>query len=176
MSRSVLDFESRDRIESPEKIDKYIRVANPAIWALVLAMLILVGGVFIWGFTGRIPLGFTTSGVIIKNEAGEGQIVVLVDASEYSGGELMNREVTFRLPDNEERSGVVVGTSDLPRSQAELREIANSDFLVSNLSPDRYYYIVTIDADTDITPYRGSVASVQITTEEIPPIHFLFKR
>ena len=37
-----------ERISSPEKLTDYLRVTNPGIWAVLGAVIILLGGLFIW--------------------------------------------------------------------------------------------------------------------------------
>ena len=39
---------SMDRIRSPEQLNKYLRVTNPAIWILLAAILLLLAGMMIW--------------------------------------------------------------------------------------------------------------------------------
>ena len=43
-----------ERISSPEKLTDYLRVTNPGIWAVLGAVIILLGGLFIWATIGTL--------------------------------------------------------------------------------------------------------------------------
>ena len=51
---SIFRQKSIDRISSPEEFDEYVRVSNPGIWFLLLAVLAILIAVICWGFLGRI--------------------------------------------------------------------------------------------------------------------------
>ena len=53
------------RITSPEQVDDYIRVTTPGMWLLVIAILVLLAALIIWGFAGR---------VMVKNTDANGQV------------------------------------------------------------------------------------------------------
>ena len=64
MARSVFNFESEDRVESPERLNEYIRVASPGVWVMVSALVLVLVAFLVWGFTGRIPETSTLKGVV----------------------------------------------------------------------------------------------------------------
>ena len=41
---SLFRKKSIDRIQSPEQLNDYLRVANPAVWVLLAAILLLLAG------------------------------------------------------------------------------------------------------------------------------------
>ena len=43
MSDQIFRKKSLDRISSPEQLNDYIRVANPGIWMILAAVIILAG-------------------------------------------------------------------------------------------------------------------------------------
>lgn len=43
-----------DRIASPEQLTDYLRVTNPEIWVVLLAVVLLLGGVFAWSMVGTL--------------------------------------------------------------------------------------------------------------------------
>ena len=49
MSDQIFRKKSLDRISSPEQLNDYIRVANPGIWMILAAVIILLAGVCVWG-------------------------------------------------------------------------------------------------------------------------------
>lgn len=42
------------RISSPEKLTEYLRVTNPGIWIVLSAIILLLGGLFIWAAIGTL--------------------------------------------------------------------------------------------------------------------------
>lgn len=53
MSDEIFRKKSLNKIKSPEDLNDYVRVANPGVWMVLTAVIILLIGVCIWGFFGR---------------------------------------------------------------------------------------------------------------------------
>lgn len=45
---------SLDRVNSPEQLNDYIRVASPGVWLVVLSVLSLLAGIFVWVCFGHV--------------------------------------------------------------------------------------------------------------------------
>lgn len=43
-----------ERISSPEKLTDYLRVTSPGVWVVLSAVIILLGGMFIWASIGTL--------------------------------------------------------------------------------------------------------------------------
>lgn len=54
---------SLDRISSPEQLNDYIRVSTPSVWMLLIAIVILLAGVCVWGVFGRMETTFPVAAV-----------------------------------------------------------------------------------------------------------------
>ena len=54
MSDEIFRKKSLIRVKSPEDLNDYVRVANPGVWMVLAAVVILLVGVCVWGFFGRI--------------------------------------------------------------------------------------------------------------------------
>ena len=54
---------SIERVTSPEQLNDYIRVSNPGVWMVLAAVVILLAGVCVWGFFGRLDTKKQASGV-----------------------------------------------------------------------------------------------------------------
>jgi hypothetical protein len=55
-----------DRMASPEQLTDYIRVGSPSVWAIFLAVIILLFSLFVWAFYGQVEVKTTnTSGETI---------------------------------------------------------------------------------------------------------------
>ncbi|MCR5735368.1 MAG: hypothetical protein K6G22_12255 [Lachnospiraceae bacterium] len=43
-----------ERVDSPDQLDQYIKLANPGVWTILTAIVVLLAGFCIWGIFGRI--------------------------------------------------------------------------------------------------------------------------
>lgn len=55
--------ESMERVNSPEQLNDYIRVANPGVWMVLAAVIVLLAGVCVWGIFGHLDTTLETTGV-----------------------------------------------------------------------------------------------------------------
>ncbi len=64
-NNSVFRQKSLDRISSPEDLDKYIKTTTPSLWLLLLAVIVFLGGIIVWGVVGKLetssPIGCKVS-------------------------------------------------------------------------------------------------------------------
>ena len=54
MSEQIFRKKTLDKVKSPETLDDYIRVANPGVWLLLIAIIALLIGACFWGIYGHI--------------------------------------------------------------------------------------------------------------------------
>jgi HlyD family secretion protein len=55
-----------DRLASPEELDVLMQVTKPRTWLALVALMLLVITVVVWGFLGSIPTRIDAQGVLIK--------------------------------------------------------------------------------------------------------------
>ena len=44
------------KIKSPDNMDEYIRVVNPSVWLIIIAIIVLLIGSFIWAIFGSVEI------------------------------------------------------------------------------------------------------------------------
>ena len=54
MDQSLFRKKSVDRISSPEQLNDYLRVTSPAVWIILVAVVLLLAGLLIWSSTAVI--------------------------------------------------------------------------------------------------------------------------
>lgn len=54
MNTGLFRKTSIDRVNSPEQLNQYIRVARPGVWITLSAVILLLAGVVVWGVLGTI--------------------------------------------------------------------------------------------------------------------------
>lgn len=53
-TQTVFRKKTLDRIASPEQLTDYLRVTNPGIWVILVAVILLLAGVFAWSVVGTL--------------------------------------------------------------------------------------------------------------------------
>lgn len=61
MSKELFKKSNIDRVSSPEQLHDYVKVANPGLWMVISAIVILLAGIVVWGFIGKIDTTVTTA-------------------------------------------------------------------------------------------------------------------
>ncbi len=54
---------SLERISSPEQLNDYIKVSNPSVWIIIIAIFCVLGAALYWGIAGRIPTTVAVNGI-----------------------------------------------------------------------------------------------------------------
>lgn len=63
MENRLFRKSSIERVSSPEQLNDYIKVANPGVWMLLAAVVLLLAGVCVWGIFGRLDTKIPTAGM-----------------------------------------------------------------------------------------------------------------
>jgi hypothetical protein len=71
---SLYRKESMERIQSPEQLNDYLRITNPTIWVVLVAVILLLAGMLIWSSFANID-SFAAGTARVEN----GEMVVLFD-------------------------------------------------------------------------------------------------
>lgn len=59
MKKELFRENAIKKVSSPEQLNEYIRVTNPGIWVTLVAIIILLIGVCVWGALGKIETTVT---------------------------------------------------------------------------------------------------------------------
>ena len=54
MENQLFRAKSLERISSPEQLNDYLRVTNPAVWLVLTAVILMLAGVLIWSSSANI--------------------------------------------------------------------------------------------------------------------------
>lgn len=71
---SLFRKESVESIQSPEQLNDYMRVTNPSVWVVLIAVIVLLAGMLVWGAVARID-SFAPGVADVRN----GEVVVIFD-------------------------------------------------------------------------------------------------
>ena len=88
------------KVNSPEQLNQYIRLSNPGVWILLLAIVVLLVGVCIWGYFGKIDTKIKT--VVVSDNNTSYLYIKEEDIAKINNGmqvELNNNENIFEIAD-----------------------------------------------------------------------------
>ena len=155
MNEQLFRKKSVDKVSSPEQLNEYIRVANPGVWMVLAAIVILLAGVIVWGFIGHLD---TTLSTAIVCENGEAVIYVKeADAEKVEAG------MTVNVGDKEYTLGEI--PTEPQRVDGSISEYA---IHASGLVEGEWVYAVKVSGD-----FADGVQKAEIVIESISPISFI---
>ena len=164
--QSIFRKESLDRVESPEQLDAYIKVARPKVWLIMAALLVAVISVIVWSVVGSLPQTMEIKGITVGEN-----VINCYEGVENANTNLIGCKANISLPDGRSINGKVETVSQNPYSQEEIRTKISEDWLADNVLDGNYSYEVRVIAEEDIP--RNMLATVIITTAEMKPIQFI---
>ena len=155
MNNQLFRQKSVDKVSSPEQLNEYIRVANPGVWLVLAAIVILLAGVIVWGCIGH--LDTTLPSAIVANDGYAALYIKEADAEKLAVG------MTVRAGDGEY---AITEISAVPFKLDE----SLSDYAVhaSGLTVGDWVYIVGVSGD-----FADGVHKAEIVIESISPISFI---
>lgn len=155
MSGQLFRKSSIERISSPEQLNDYVRVANPGVWLVLGALVLLLTGVCVWGIYGRLDTKLATAGVC-RNGAFTCYVREKDIASVEKGMEISVSGENF----------VVSGISVTPVNTAGM-----DDYLLylGGFQAGEWLYAVTSD-----TTLADGVYKADITVESVSPMSFIW--
>lgn len=159
---------SLDSISSPEQLNDYIKVSNPSVWLVLVALFVLLAAVFYWGFNGSLLTTISVKGVVLKGN------VLCYISTEDADNINVCQKATITNNDDSQIKGQVSGVRDIPMSAAEITSELNSDYLVEELVQGEFAVKITITPEkSDLAD--GMLLDVSVVTDSVRPIDFLLK-
>lgn len=155
MNEQLFRKKSIDRVSSPEQLDAYIRVANPGVWLVLIAIAVLLAGVCVWGILGH--LDTTVNAVAICEEGS----VTLYVKDEDGKRVLAGMEVRIG-----EDTDSVTAISPMPIKV----ETSLSDYVchIGGFGAEDWVYAAQTDAQLP-----DGVYSAEIIVESVSPMSFV---
>ena len=144
-----------DRVSSPEQLQDYVRVANPGLWMVISAIVILLAGVVVWGFIGKIDTTMSTA-IVTDN----GKAVIYIGESNV---EKIEVGMTVRSGENEYK------ITDIAKEAIKV-DSSLTDYAIhaSGVTVGEWVYAVSIDGE-----HSDGVQKADIVIESISPISFI---
>lgn len=155
MDKQLFRKKSIERVSSPEQLNEYIRVSNPSVWIVLVAIMILLAGVCVWGYVGKLDTRLTT--VAVSNNGETKLFIKEKDISTVREGMKVN------IGDNECTVGNI-----LSEPVAVDKSFSEYTLHVGSLKIGEWVYVADIDAE-----FSDGVYNASIVTESVSPISFV---
>lgn len=150
MNEQLFRKKSIERVSSPEQLDAYIRVANPGIWMVLAAIVVLLVGVCVWGVLGQLD---TTVPAVAVCEEGT---VVLYVAEEAHSSVQTDMEVQIG-----EELCFVTEVSAVPVAAGET--LSDYALHVGGFTADEWICLIRTDAQVPDGIYAAEIVSERVT-------------
>ena len=178
MADGVFRRSAMNRVASAEELDRYIKVANPSAWVIVLSALLLVGGIIVWAVVAIVPVTAETTGVALQDQTANKTIVACwVDKT--TAKRIEQSGLVASIDGVEAKSASMNKT---PMSASEVVRALGSDFYADSIKLDDWNYLIWIEpgeepkhSDFTIETVRGEahLVPVSILVFETQPINIV---
>ena len=157
-NKTIFRKKSIERVSSPEQLNDYIRVCSPSIWMVIVAVIILLVGVCIWGVMGHLDTTITTAAV-----AKDHTLTIYIPEEKLSS--VLNR--TFIIEGLEYE----INHSACSNEPIAVRGENFSEYVlhVSGLQIGEWVYAAQFN-----TELADGIYEVQIVIDSVTPMSFVF--
>lgn len=159
MGNPIFRQKSIDRVTSPDQMNDYIRVSNPQVWMILLAIIVLLVGICVWGIFGSLDTKTETGGV-----CKDGRLVCYISENDYAK---LTEDALISVNDEEYPVASVAGN---PIRMSESEEGTDDYFLhLSGFETSNWVYEISADADD----LEDGIYRVSVVLERVKPMDFV---
>ena len=155
MKNQIFRKKSIEHISDPEQLDAYVRVVNPSVWLILIAIITLLLGVIIWGSVTS--LNTTISPVVVAEHE---KVVMYVKDTELAKIEI------GMCVELEETTCTIVEIAKVPVLVDE--EFSDAVLYFGELQQGDWVYEVYLDIEIPEGIYKSKVV-----VESVLPISFI---
>ena len=159
-SSSIFNEQARNRLQSPDDLDRYVRVTSPSVWVVLGAVLALVLGLLAWGIFGSVTTSISAKAVNITDAT-----ICLLDADQAAKVSVGDEVYV------DGQTTTVASITPIPYSRSELSDLLAADYLLETVMPGNWAYVVFFEDELD-TPHDIPL-TVSITTDRVAPISLI---
>lgn len=155
MKGSIFRKKSLAQVSSPEQLNDYIRVPNPGIWMILLAVIVLLVGVCVWGVFGHMDTNLKVAAV-----CKDGKLICYVKEADIKS---IENGMAVSVND---KQYTVDGIEADPISVSQ--EMGSYFLHLGELQKGEWVCPVTVNTDLEDGTYQAT-----ITVESVSPMSFI---
>lgn len=167
MSKEIFRKKTVDKLTAPEDLHKFIKIANPGVWVLILAIICFLTGVLVWGFVGRLEMKAVSCTQTIRDDRIIHTFISFTDAKKIKKDQIIrvgNKEYTISAIVSEEPAEL----KDVIASDVQRRKIA------SQLGWNENELVIQVDSYTDTPQTETEYLPSNVITGSVPPLTYVF--
>lgn len=153
MTQQIFREKSLERVNSPEKLDEYLKVTSPSVWMMLIGIIVVLLGVIVWCCVGSIKTYANTS-CIVENKVAACYIL-------QQDKDKVEKDMPLII---DKQTVNIFNVS----SKGEI--ITNDDYLRHMLGIEDGEYVFPAFANVDL---QDGYYSGKIIVEEISPLKFI---
>ncbi len=161
MENSIFRKKSIERVSSPEQLNDYIRVSNPGIWVVLIAVIVLLIGVCIWGVLGRLDTALETVAV-----SQNGEISIYVKEAD------LEKVKTGQKLDINGKEYEIKSIASAPVS-VESKSFTEYAMHIGSLKNGEWVYEVAVNAPEGTALEQG-IYKASVVIDSVSPMSFVF--
>ena len=155
MKGTIFRKKSLGQVSSPEQLNDYIRVPNPGIWMILLAVIVLLVGVCVWGVFGHMDTNLKVAAV-----CKDGKLICYVKETDMKSVENGMPVIV------NDKQYTVAGIESEPVSVSQ--EMSSYLLHLGELQKGEWVYPVTVNTNLEDGTYQAT-----ITVESVSPMSFV---
>ncbi len=156
MNKNLFRKSSIDRVNSPEQLNEYIRVANPGVWIVLAAVVALLIGVVVWSIFGTIETTVETCASVNGDT-----VVCYVSADDISK---LKEETPVTV------EGCEGSVKSIPETPMQIGDsFGDYALYLTGFAKGDFCYAVELE----LTGVKDGVYPAVITTDSVNPIYFI---
>ena len=154
-NKSIFRKQSMESVSSPEQLGDYITSASPSVWLVLIAIILLLVGVCVWGIFGRLDTT-VTAGAVSSN----GELLLYIPEAD---SEKIKNGLKVTVDEKE------YTISEVSASPVELGAECDAYALhASSLKQGDFAYVASAHTDLPDGSYKA-----EITVDSVSPISFV---
>lgn len=157
MDKNIYRKSQQDKLSSPEELNSYIKVTNPGVWIILISIIVLLIGVCVWGFFGKLETKLST--VCIVNDNATTCYVKDDNIPKIS----LDKRVYI---EDKEYQITSISKDPISVSEEQFNEYA---LYVGDLTVGEWVYEVDLNANLVSGVYKA-----QIVVDSVSPFYFIF--
>lgn len=154
LAKKVFRDKYTDNLTSSDQFDRYIKIMNPKIWVILVAMIIVLINLMAWTYYQNIMVRIPTVGV-----ARDGEIVCHIKEDDRSSFDSLNGESELYVYDADKAFDDFVFISDEPveYSDSDNRYAAH----LADINTGEWVYEVKFKADLPDGVYKAIIRNIE---------------
>ena len=156
MDSNIFRKKSIDKVSSPEQLNDYIRVSNPAVWSILVAIVILLCGVCVWGIFGHLDTTVKSAGICENG-------IITCYVKEADIGKISR---SMKITVNGEQTAIVSIAESPIKVDGKIDSYAQH---IGGLQSGEWVYPVTAACGQ-----KNGTFQTEIVVESISPMSFVF--